>query len=149
MASTTRYEYLLTASAANAEDGTARVAVTVLNKPALAVTCADPDSVYEGSADIVFDCEASGAPAGSAYEYTWTARGDTQDTSLLSASDVTSPTFLRAGGGRRRRRRTNTCLRSRAENAEDGTAEVTVTVLDKPALAVTCADPGSVYEGSD
>ena len=148
VAATTTYEYLLTVSAANAESGTARVAVTVLNRGALAVVCADPGSVYEGSEDIAFDCEASGAPAGSNYAYAWTARGDTQDTSLLSAVDIASPTFLVPDDV------TSTTtyeylLTVSAENAESGTAEVSVTVLDKPALAVTCADPGSVYEGSE
>ena len=88
------YEYLLTVSAANAEDGTAEVTVTVLNKGALAVVCADPGSVYEGSADIAFDCSASGAPGDSPqYTYVWTARGDTPDVSLLSAADIALPTF--------------------------------------------------------
>ena len=147
VAATTTYEYLLRVSAANAEDGTAEVAVTVLSKGALAVTCADPGSVYEGSADVAFDCAASGAPAGSSYAYAWTARGDTQDTSLLSATDIASPTFLVPDEVAA----TTTyeyLLRVSAANAEDGTAEVAVTVLSKGALAVTCADPGSVYEGS-
>ena len=148
VAATTTYEYLLTVSAANTESGTAEVTVTVLNKDALAVTCTDPGSVYEGSDDIAFDCEASGAPAGSDYEYIWTVRGDTQDTGLLSATDIPSPTFYVPDEVAA----TTTyeyLLTASAENAEDGTAEVAVTVLDKPALAVTCADPGSVYEGSD
>ena len=59
---TTTYEYLLTVSADNAEDAMAEVSVTVLNKGALAVACADPGSVYEGSEDITFDCSVSGAP---------------------------------------------------------------------------------------
>ena len=90
---TTTYEYLLTVSAANAEDASAEVTVTVLNKEALALACADPGSVYEGSADITLDCSASGAPEGSDYEYAWTARGGTADMSLLSAADNPSPTF--------------------------------------------------------
>ena len=92
------YEYLLTVSAENAEDATAEVTVTVLNRGALAVACADPGSVYEGSADIAFDCSASGAPGDDPqYTYAWTARGDTPDTSLLSVVDVSSPMFLRTG----------------------------------------------------
>ena len=145
---TTKYEYLLTASAANAEFGSAQVTVTVLNTGALLVVCTDPGSVYEGSADIAFDCEASGAPAGSAYDYVWTARGDTPDTSLLSATDIDSPTFYVPDAIDV----TTTyeyLLTVSAANAESGSAEVTVTVLDKPVLAVVCADPGSVYEGSE
>ncbi|MYI35272.1 MAG: hypothetical protein F4118_02440 [Acidimicrobiaceae bacterium] len=91
---TTRYEYLLTVSAANVQDAKAKVTVTVLNRDALAVVCADPGSVYEGSSDIAFDCSASGAPGDSAkYTYIWTVSGDTQDTALLSATDIAPPTF--------------------------------------------------------
>ena len=54
------YEYLLTVSSANAEDASAEVTVTVLNKESLALACADPGSVYEGSSDIAFDCDGFG-----------------------------------------------------------------------------------------
>ena len=76
------------------------------------------------------DCTASGAPEGSAYEYAWTARGDTPDTALLSATDIASPTFyvpeeLDA---------TTTyeyLVTVSAANAESSSANVTVTVLDR------------------
>ena len=145
---TTTYEYLLTARAENAEDAKAEVTVTVLNKGALAVICADPGSVYEGSEDFAFDCSASGAPAGSEYTYEWTGRGSTTDTALLSAADIASPTFYvpdEVAGDETYEYR----LTVSAENAEDATAEVTVTVLNRGALALACADPGSVYEGSE
>ena len=148
VAATTTYEYLLTVSAANAEDASAEVTVTVLNKEALALACADPGSVYEGSEDITLDCSASGAPEGSDYAYAWTASGGTADTDLLSATDIASPTFHvpdEVNG-------TTTyeyTLTVSAANAEDASAEVTVTVLDKEALALACADPGPVYEGSE
>ena len=148
VASTTTYEYLLTVSAENAADGAAEVTVTVLNTGALAVVCTDPDSVYEGSADITLDCSASGAPAGSDYAYVWTARGDTQDTSLLSAVDIASPTFLVPDEVAS----TTTyeyLLTVSATNAESASAEVTVTVLNRGVLAVACTDPDSVYEGSE
>ena len=75
MAATTTYEYLLTVSAANAEDGTANVTVTVLNKGALAVVCVDPSPAYEGADDIALDCSASGAPGDNPeYTYAWEAR---------------------------------------------------------------------------
>ena len=142
------YEYLLTVSAANAEDGTAEVTVTVLNKGALAVVCADPGSVYEGSADIAFDCSASGAPGDSPqYTYVWTARGDTPDVSLLSAADIALPTF-HVPEEVDEDETYEYLLTVSAANAEDRAAEVSVTVLNKGALAVVCADPGSVYEGS-
>ena len=145
---TTDYEYLLTVSAANAESATAEVTVTVLNKEALALACADPGSVYEGSSDIAFDCTASGAPGDDpVYTYAWTARGDTPDASLLSAPDISSPTFSVPDAVDA----TTTyeyLLTVSAANAEDASAEVTVTVLNKEALALACAEPGSVYEGS-
>ena len=145
---TTTYEYLLTARAENAEDAAAEVTVTVLNKGALAVVCADPGSVYEGSADIAFDCAASGAPAGSTYNYTWAAQGDTPDTALLSSVDIASAVFA-VPEEVDEDETYEYLLTVSAENAIDAVAEVTVTVLNKGALALACADPGSVYEGSE
>ncbi len=143
------YEYLLTVSADNAESATAEVTVTVLNKGALAIACADPGSVYEGSEDIAFDCSASGAPGDNPqYTYAWMAWGDTQDTSLLSAADIASPTFY-VPDEVDANETYEYLLTVSAANAEDGAAEVTVTVLNKGALAVVCADPRSVYEGSE
>ena len=144
---TTDYEYTLTVSAANAEDASAEVTVTVLDKEALALACADPGAVYEGSADITLDCSASGAPEGSDYEYAWTARGGTADTDLLSATDGPAPTFL-VPDEVDSDETYEYLLTVSAENAEDASAEVTVTVLNREALGVACADPGSVYEGS-
>ena len=142
------YEYLLTVSAENAVDAAAEVSVTVLNKGALALVCADPGSVYEGSADIAFDCAASGAPAGSAYEYEWTARNSTANTDLLIAgADGPTPTFD-VPEEVDEDETYEYLLTVSAENAVDAAAEVSVTVLNKGALAVACADPGSVYEGS-
>ena len=146
---TTTYEYLLTASAENAESSSARVTVTVLNRGALSVVCVDPPSVYEGSEDFDLDCSASGAPSGSAYEYAWTARGSTPNTDLLtSGTNGPTPTFAVPDEVAA----TTTyeyLLTASAENMEDGAAEVTVTVLNRSALSVVCADPGSVYEGSE
>ncbi len=145
---TTTYEYRLTVSAQNADDASVEVAVTVLNKSVLALACADPPSVYEGSEDITFDCSASGAPAGSSYSYAWTARGDTQGTSLLSAPDIASPIFyVPAEVGENETY--EYLLTVSAQNADDASAEVAVTVLNKSTLALTCADPPSVYEGSE
>ena len=87
------YEYTLTVSAENADPASTDVTVKVLNKGALALVCADPGSVYEGSEDIAFDCSASGAPAGSTYGYAWTARGSTTNTDMLSRADIASPVF--------------------------------------------------------
>ncbi len=145
---TTTYEYRLRVSAENAESAVALVRVKVLNKGALALVCADPGSVYEGSEDVAFDCEASGAPGGSAYVYSWIAQGGKPDTGLLSATDIASPTFHVPDDVPQ----TTTYeyrLRVSAENAESAVALVRVKVLNKGALALACADPGSVYEGSE
>ena len=146
---TTTYEYLLTVSAENAESGTAAVTVTVLNTGALRVVCADPPSVYEGSADITLDCSASGAPAGSEYAYAWTARGSTANTALLVAgTDGPTPTFA-APDALDATTTYEYLLTVSADNVEDASAEVTVTVLNRGTLAVACTDPDSVYEGSE
>ncbi len=145
---TTTYEYLLTVMAANAETATVDITVTVLNKGALALACANPDPVYEGSGDITLDCAASGAPEGSSYSYVWSARGATTDTGrLVAGADGPAPTFQTPD----RVDRDETyeyLLTVSAENAEDATADVTVTVLNKGALALVCANPDPVYEGS-
>ncbi len=141
------YAYRLTVSAENAEDATAEVTVTVLNKESLSLVCTDPDPVYEGSDDFALDCVASGAPAGSGYEYEWTARGSTSDTALLSATDVSSPLFYvpdAVSSDETYEYR----LTVSAENADPSSADVTVKVLNKGALSVVCATPSSVYEGS-
>ena len=150
VAATTTYEYLLTVSAANAEDGTANVTVTVLNKGALAVVCVDPSPAYEGADDIALDCSASGAPGDNPeYAYAWEARGDTPDTALLIVGiDGPTPTFAVP----EEVAATTTyeyLLTVSAANAEDGTANVTVTVLNKGALRVVCVDPSPAYEGAD
>ncbi len=141
------YEYRVTVTAENAEVAAADVTVTVLNKGALVLTCADPDPVYEGSDDIALSCEAMGAPDGSDYAFAWEAMGDTPS-GLLSAADVPSPMFdvpdeVDADETYEYR------VTVTAENAEAATADVTVTVLNKGALVLTCADPDPVYEGSD
>ena len=148
VAATTRYEYLLTVSAANAENAGLDVAITVLNIRALSLACTDPEAIYEGAPDIALACSASGAPGDNPqYAYVWTAQGDTQDTALLSATDVASPTFAVPDDVAA----TTTYeyrLTVSSENAEAGSAGVRVTVLNRGALAVVCADPGSVYEDS-
>ena len=150
---TTRYEYQVTVSAENAKPATAEVTVTVLNKGALAIVCAgNPYSAYEGSEDIPLDCEASGAPEGSGYEYAWTPlnnTGATADTDRLSAADIASPTFA-VPAEVDADETYEYLLTVSAENAEAGTVEVTVTVLNKGALALVCAgNPYSAYEGSE
>ena len=148
VAQTTRYEYALTVSAANAESGSETVTVTVLNEGSLALVCTDPDPVYEGSADIALSCTASGAPGNSpSYEYTWTSRGAAEDADLLSRTDISSPTFD-VPAAVEADRAYEYLVTASAANADAGTARVTVTVLNQPVIAVVCTDPDPVYEGS-
>ena len=143
------YEYLLTVSAANAEDGTAEVTVTVLNRSALALVCTSSYEVYEGAEDFSFDCEASGAPDGVEYTYVWEARGGTTDTDLLiSGADGPSPTFA-VPDGVDETTRYEYLLTVFAENTENATAEVTVTVLNRSTLALVCTSSYEVYEGTE
>ena len=142
------YEYLLTVSATNAEDAAAEVTVTVLNKGDLSVVCTDQDAVYEGAEDFALDCAASGAPAGSVYAYAWTARGSTSDTSLLGSVDIASPVFF-VPDEVAEDETYEYLLTVSATNAEDATAEVEVTVLNKGDLSVVCTDPDAVYEGAE
>ena len=152
------YEYRLTVSDENAEAGTAEVTVTVLNKAALVLVCANPDPVYEGSPDIALECAASGgvggsgALAGSEYEYVWTLLNNTGAAAapaLLSAADIASPTFFVPEDVPQTTRYEYQVTVS-AERADPATAEVTVTVLNKGALALVCAgNPYSAYEGSE
>ena len=143
------YEYLLTVSAANAEDGTAEVTVTVLNRSALALVCTSSYEVYEGAEDFSFDCSASGAPAGVEYTYVWGPRGGTTDTDLLiSGTDGSSPTFA-VPDEVDETTRYEYLLTVSAENAEDAKAEVTVTVLNRSALALVCTSSYEVYEGAE
>ncbi len=144
----TTYEYLLTVSAENAESGSAAVTVTVLNRGALSVVCADPPSIYEGSEDFDLDCSASGAPAGSEYAYVWTARGSTANTALLSRADIPTPTFY-VPDALEAATTYEYLLTVSADNVEDRAAAVTVTVLNRAVLSVVCADPPSIYEGSE
>ena len=144
------YAYLVTVSAEHAEAATAEVRVTVLNKPALALACVNPAPVYEGSPDVALNCSATGAPAGSEYEYVWSPLRNTSgppDTGLLSATDIASPTF--AVPAEVDVDATYAYLVTvSAEHAEIATGEVTVTVLNKGALSLVCVNPAPVYEGA-
>ena len=125
------YEYLLTATAPNADPGTEEVTVTVLNKENLALACPDnPYSTYEGSEDITLECSAAGAPEGSDYAYAWEARGATADTDLLSETKISSPAFATPDSVQQDETYEYRLTVS-AENAEDAMADVTVTVLDR------------------
>ena len=142
------YEYLLTVSAENAESATAEVTVKVLNLGSIALVCASPPLVYEGSEDFALDCSVSGDTGDVDYVYEWAAIGATPNTSRLSAADIPSPTFYVPDA----LDETTTyeyLLTASAENAESASAEVTVTVLNLGSIALVCASPPLVYEGSE
>ena len=129
----TTWTYAVRVTTANAgpDPDEETVTVTVLNKEPLAVSCADPGSVYEGSPDIVLECSVSGGAGGDPqYAYAWTALGDTPDTALLSAVDIASPTFY-VPEEVDEDETYEYLLTVSAENAEDATVEMTVTVLDR------------------
>ena len=105
----------------------------------------DPPSVYEGSEDFALDCSASGAPSGSEYDYVWTARDSTANTDQLSATDISSPTFY-VPDEVDEDETYEYLLTASADNAEDGTVEVTVNVIDNLPLAfVDDSISGRVY----
>ena len=138
----TDYDYTVTLSASGIDDVTKDVTVTVLNKPAITVTCEDPDDVDEGASDIALDCEALGAP-GDNPDYTWSW----SPTDNLTDHDTGRPTFDVPDDVDQDTTYTYTVTAS-ADNAEDGTAEVTVTVKNPVSASVTCSDV-EVYEATD
>ena len=142
------YEYTLTISAENADDASTNVTVRVLNKPPLALVCTPVAPVYEGAEDFDLDCVASGAPAGSDYDYVWTGRGSTVAPGNLSSATIANPTFDVPEEVDSDETYEYTLTVS-ADNAESASEDVTVTVLNKKALDVACATPSPVYEGSE
>ena len=142
------YEYTLTVSAQGAKDGVANVTVTVKNKLPITVTCTDSSpEVYEGADNITLDCSATGGPSGATYNYVWTGRSGTVVPGRLSSATVRNPTFDVPDDVASDETYEYT-LTVTADNAEDGAADVTVTVLDKKPLEVACATPAPVFEGS-
>jgi len=144
------YEYRATVTAKNTLPGSDMVTVKVLDKPDIAVSCADnPYSAYEGSGNLTLSCAADGAPGDDPdYAYAWEARGVTADTDrLIADTNGPKPTFdvpEEVDGSETYEYR----LTVTAPNAEPASANVTVKVLDKPAIAVTCTDPEPAYEGA-
>ena len=140
------YEYTLTVSADNAEDGVANVTVEVLKKVPLTLVCTPPAPVYEGSPDFDLNCSASGGPSGSTYDYVWTARGG-GDTDKLSSTTIAKPTFNVPPNVDADTDYEYTLTVS-ARGADTETANVTVRVLNKPSLTLVCTPPAPVYEGA-
>ena len=127
----TDYDYTVTLSASGISDITEDVTVTVKNKPDITVTCTDPSPVYEGAENITLACEASGAP-GDDPQYTWSW----SPTTYLTNETTATPTFD-APEVDRDTTYTYTATAS-SENAEDGAAEVTVTVRNGVDLWLVC-----------
>ena len=143
------YEYTLTVSAENAEDASVPVTVTVLNKPSITVTCpGHPYSAYEGEGDILLDCEATGKPSDSEYDYVWTGRGSTVVPGRLSSTTIAQPTFEVPGSITSEETYEYTLTVS-AKNAEDDAFDITVEVLKKVPLTLVCSSPLPVYEGAE
>ncbi len=138
----TDYDYTVTLSVNGAEQASADISVTVLNKGTLAVVCTDTSpAVYEGSDDFALECEASGAPGDDPqYTYAWTARGIISDTDLLSNVDIASPVFF-VPDEVTEDETYEYLLTVSAENAESATEEVTVTVLDRALPPVVDTTP--------
>ena len=154
------YEYRLTVSAANADNGTEDYTVIVNDQPNITLTCADsPYEVHEGDADIELECEASGrwdsttfTPQGTWYTWQWLPRTNlTGDTDIIPGdkeNDTSTPTFAVPDNVDRDTTYTYTVTATSA-NSEDGTAEVTVTVRDTDSAdpSLTCTD-SEVYEAT-
>ena len=95
--------------------------MTVLNKDELAVVVRGPRLGVRGLGRYRVRLHGVGGSFGDnlQYAYAWTARGDTQDTALLSATDIASPVFYVPDEVAA----TTTyeyLLTASAENAEDG-----------------------------
>ena len=133
-------------------DASKDVTATVKNKAEITVTCTgNPYAVEEGDGSITLECSAEGAPDGSSYTYLWEARGSTSGTDDLSATDASSPVFSVPDNVSSNTDYTYT-LTASAENAEDGSAQVTVTVYNVTSqLRIICTGSGASYslEGSN
>ncbi len=135
----TTYAYRVTATAANADDGTAEVTVTVRDTDSAdpSLTCTDSE-VYEGTADFTLNCSVTNEPSGATYA--WAARGGTSDTSLLtSGTDTPTPTFSVLNNLDVDTDYEYTVTMS-ATGITDATQDVKVTVLEKP--DIHCVLPG-------
>ena len=132
------YHYQMKASYDNADPKLLYATVTVRDKDPF-ITCVDMEA-YEGAADITLDCSVTNEPSGAAYSWTGTDISD-----RLSGTDGLTPTFNVPGNVNADTDYNYTVTLS-ASGIAGVTGDVTVTVLNKPSLAVACSDPGSAYE---
>ena len=131
----TTYSYTATATAEDADDGTAVVTVKVRDLGLLA--CNDSEA-YEATADFTLDCSVRNEPAGATYM--WTARGSTTDTGLLvGGTDGPTPTFAvpvdigEPSGADKHYYYTATIM---VGGVEEEREDVTVTILEKPDISI-------------
>ena len=142
------YEYRMTVWTENTDPATADIAITVLNKGILALSCTEPVPVYEGSPNFPLDCQAPDAPEGFPYTYSWYPQGSTTDTNRLTNTDGLTPTFDVPDNVSQTTRYQYRLIVT-ATPVEPAMAEVTVTVLNKADLTLACVDsPYVAYEGS-
>ncbi len=142
------YEYRMTVWTEDTDPATADIAITVLNKGILALSCTEPVPVYEGSPNFPLDCQAPDAPEGFPYTYSWYPQGSTTDTNRLTNKDSLTPTFDVPDNVSQTTRYEYRLIVT-ATPVEPAMAEVTVTVLNKADLTLACVDsPYVAYEGS-
>ncbi len=133
------YTYNVKVSALNAIDGTVDVTVNVLDSP-LTLTCTDPDPVYDDVQEVQLDCTGGDWNTGETPTYAWTPSTHLDDPALED------PTFQVPNVDRREDFRYTITLTAGAQAPV--TDQVTVTILNKPSVLVSCsATPSSVPEG--
>ncbi len=133
------YTYNVKVSALNAIDGTVDVTVNVLDSP-LTLTCTDPDPVYDDVQEVQLDCTGGDWNTGETPTYAWTPSTHLDDPALED------PTFQVPNVDRREDFRYTITLT--AGDQAPVTDQVTVTILNKPSVLVSCsATPSSVPEG--
>ena len=148
----TRFEYTVTLSAGNRGQVVERVSVIVLERLPVALACsAEPAAINEGSPTTsTLSCSASGAPGGNPeYQYEWMpvepasaceqllggCAANTESQTFMVPDDVDADTPY------------TFAVTARAQGASEGTAQVTVTVLNS--LTLACNDPDPVYEDAE
>ena len=136
----TRYRYSVTATAQSASGGTDEVTVNVLDSP-MTLDCADPDPVYENVSTVPLHCAGAGWGATETPTYAWAPA------THLSSPGEASPIFEVPEVDADTPFEYNVTLS--AGNRAPVSTRVTVTVLDRGSLIVSCqADPPELQEGS-
>ena len=147
------FSYTVRALVGDASVGESEVTVDVLDRPRISVTCpGNPYGPYEGAGEITLNCSATGGVAGATYNYVWTPRGSTVVPGKLSSAAIRNPTFAVPENVSSPETYEYTLTASSMDGMreKDGAFDVTVTVLDKPDIAIDCpGDPYRKYEGEE